>query len=152
MTNTPIDDDYSISSSTGYWVTLLARSMEYDLEERLKVHGITRATFALLSAIYHDKKTTPAALASFIGIDGAAITRHLDRIEKQGLILRERSVADRRSVNLKLTRKRIRSCSQTCCRIQSNQSKVPCWNHLRRDQGYSRRYPQDAVKRRCRAA
>ena len=105
MTETPNDDDCSIMSSTGYWVTLLARSMEYDLEERLKAHGITRATFAVLSAIFHDKKTTPAALASFIGIDGAAITRHLDRIEKQGLILRERSVADRRSVNLKLTRK-----------------------------------------------
>ena len=105
MTNTPNDDDYSIMSSTGYWVTLLAKSMEYDLEERLKVHGITRATFAVLSAMFHDKKTTPATLAAFIGIDGAAITRHLDRIEKQGLILRERSAADRRSVNLKLTRR-----------------------------------------------
>ena len=105
MTKTPNDDDDSIMSSTGYWVTLLAKSMEYNLEERLKVHGITRATFAVLSAIFHDNKTTPAALASFIGIDGAAITRHLDRIEKQGLILRERSVADRRSVNIELTRK-----------------------------------------------
>ncbi len=105
MPKTPNDSDYSIMSSTGYWVTLLAKSMEYDLGKRLKVHGVTRATFAVLSAIYHNKKTTPAALASFIGIDGAAITRHLDGIEKQGLILRERSVADRRSVNLKLTRK-----------------------------------------------
>jgi len=105
MPKTPNDSDYSIMSSTGYWVTLLAKSIDYDLEERLKVHGVTRATWALLSAIFHHKKTTPAALASFIGIDGAAITRHLDRIEKQGLVLRERSVADRRSVNLKLTRK-----------------------------------------------
>lgn len=105
MTKARTDGDYSIMSSTGYWVTLLARSMECDLEERLKAHGITRATFAVLSAISHDKKTTPVALASFIGIDGAAITRHLDRVEKQGLILRERSVADRRSINLKLTRK-----------------------------------------------
>ena len=105
MTKTPNDGDYSIKSSTGYWVTRLARSMESDFEERLKVHGVTRATFAVLSAIFHDKKTTPASLASFTGIDGAAITRHLDRIEKQGLILRERSAADRRSVNLRLTRK-----------------------------------------------
>ena len=105
MTKATNEDDYSLISSTGYWISLLARSMEYDLEERLKLYGLTRATFAVLSAIYHDEKTTPAALASFIGIDGAAITRHLDRIEKQGLVLRERSVADRRSVNLKLTRK-----------------------------------------------
>lgn len=108
MTEIPNDDDYSIMSSTGYWVTLLAKSIDHDLEERLKVHGVTRATWAVLSAIFHHKKTTPAALASFIGIDGAAITRHLDRIETQELILRERSVVDRRSVNLKLTRKGLR--------------------------------------------
>ena len=105
MPETPNDDDYTIMTSTGYWVELLAKSLEYDFEDRLKVHGVTRATWVVLSAIFHHKKTTPAALTSFIGIDGAAITRHLDRIVKQGLVLRERSVADRRSVNLKLTRK-----------------------------------------------
>lgn len=105
MTNRNDDGDYSIMSSTGYWVTLLAKSMEHDFEMRLKVHGITRASFAVLNAIFYDEKTTPAELALFIGIDGAAITRHLDRVEKQGLIFRERNAADRRSVNLKLTRK-----------------------------------------------
>jgi len=97
--------DRSIHSSTGYWVTRLARAMECDFENRLKVHGVSRAACAILSAITNDRKTTPAALASFIGIDGAAITRHLDRLEKQGLLIRERSTTDRRLVNLKLTRK-----------------------------------------------
>ena len=105
MTKLSKDSGYSVTSSTGYWVTRLARSMESDFEQRLVIHGVTRTTFAVLSAVFHDKKTTPAALASFVGIDGAAITRHLDRIEGQGLILRERSVSDRRSVNLRLTRK-----------------------------------------------
>ena len=95
----------AIHSSTGYWVTLLARAMEGDFEDRLKVHGITRASAAVLNAIHFDKKSTPAALASFIGIDGAAITRHLDRIEKQGLIVREHDTSDRRSINLTLTSK-----------------------------------------------
>jgi DNA-binding MarR family transcriptional regulator len=97
--------DRSIHSSTGYWVTRLARAMECDFENRLKVHGVSRAGCAILSAIANDGRNTPAALASFIGIDGAAITRHLDRLEKQGLLVRERSTTDRRSVNLKLTRK-----------------------------------------------
>lgn len=95
----------SISSSTGYWVTRLARAMEFEFEGRLNVHGMTRGTFAVLSAITNDGKTTPASLASFIGIDPAAITRHLDRLEKQELIAREPSPTDRRSVNLSLTRK-----------------------------------------------
>jgi DNA-binding MarR family transcriptional regulator len=98
----------SIHSSTGYWVTRLARAMECDFENRLSVHGVSRAACAILSAIANDGKTTPASLASFIGIDGAAITRHLDRLEIQGLLVRERSTTDRRVVNLKLTRKGVR--------------------------------------------
>ena len=98
------EETYSIYSSTGFWVTRLARAIEADFEKRLKAYGMTRAAWAVLSAIFHDKKTTPAALASFIGIDGAAITRHLDRIEKQGLIVRDHSLSDRRSINIKVTK------------------------------------------------
>ena len=96
---------YSLQSSTGYWVTRLARVIEADLEARLKKHNVTRASSAVLIAIKHHDATTPAALASFIGIDRAAITRHLNRIEEQGLIIRDRSPSDGRSVNLKLTSK-----------------------------------------------
>lgn len=98
-----IGEAYSIHSSAGYWVTRLARAMESDFEKQLVDHNMTRASWAVLSAILHDNKTTPAALASFIGIDGAAITRHLDRIEKQGLVVRDRGLSDRRCVNLRVT-------------------------------------------------
>jgi len=106
------EETYSIYSSTGYWVTRLARAIEADFEKRLEIYGMTRATWVVLSTIFHDKKTTPAALASFIGIDGAAITRHLDRIEKQGLIVRDRSLSDRRSIYLKITKKGARLVPQ----------------------------------------
>lgn len=77
--------------------------MEQDFERRVQVLGITRSAYAVLSAIYHDNKTTPAELAAFVGIDGAAITRHLDRVEKQGLIQRKPSTRDRRSIDISLT-------------------------------------------------
>jgi len=96
---------HSLQSSTGYWVTRLARAFEAELEKRLAGHDVTRASWAILSAIQHHGKTTPAALASFIGIDRAAITRHLDRLEKQELVHRHHSTTDRRQVNLKLTQK-----------------------------------------------
>lgn len=105
LPNAKTNKSPSIHASAGYWVTRLARAMECDFENRLDVHGVSRAACAIMSAIINDRKTTPAALASFIGIDGAAITRHLDRLELQGLIVRERSKTDRRSVNLKLTRR-----------------------------------------------
>ncbi len=70
--------------------------MEGDFEKRLKVHGVSHATCAILNAVKNDDKTTPASLTSFIAIDAASITRHLDRLEGQELLLRERSTTDRR--------------------------------------------------------
>lgn len=96
---------HSLQSSTGYWLTRFARAFEADFEQRLAVHGVTRASAAILIAIQHHGETTPAALASFIGIDRAAITRHLDRLETQDLVHRNHSTTDRRRVNLKLTQK-----------------------------------------------
>ena len=97
-------DRDSIQDSTGYWITRLARSMEQDFEKRLQATGITRGAYAVLSAIQHDKKSTPAEIANFLGVNGAAVTRNLDRIEKLGLILRSPSATDRRSVDIGLTR------------------------------------------------
>lgn len=98
-----VDDQKSIQGSPGYWITRLARSMERDFENRLEPLGITRGAYAVLSAIHHEKKTRPADLAVFLGVDGAAVTRHLDRVEKQGLIKRKPSTSDRRSTDINLT-------------------------------------------------
>lgn len=113
----------SVQSSTGYWVTRLARVMEGDFEKRLGPYGVTRASCAILNAIFYDKQSTPAALASFVGIDGAAITRHLDRLEKQGLIEREPSPTDRRSVILTLTRKGTRLAPKLAAKSQETNTK-----------------------------
>ena len=57
----------------------------------------------MLSAIHTEKKSRPAELAAFLGVDGAAVTRHLDRVEKQGLVERSPSTSDRRSTDIALT-------------------------------------------------
>lgn len=105
-------DQESIEDSAGYWITRLARSMEQDFEQRLQAIGITRGAYAVLSAIYHDKKTTPAVLSSFLGVDGGAVTRLLDRIERQGLIQRKQSARDRRSVDIILNPEGVRVVNQ----------------------------------------
>lgn len=82
--------------------------MEQDFVKRLQSLEITRSAYAILSAIHHDNKTTPAELASYLGLDGAAVSRQLDRLESQGLIRRIPSATDRRSVDIGLTGKGIR--------------------------------------------
>ncbi|WP_439101506.1 MarR family winged helix-turn-helix transcriptional regulator [Congregibacter sp.] len=99
-----MSDKGSIGGSTGYWLTRVTRSMEQDFEIRLAPLGITRAAFAVLSAIQNDNKTTPGDLAQFLGVNGAAITRHLDRIEKLKFIERTPSASDRRSTVIAVTK------------------------------------------------
>ncbi|MNV84464.1 Transcriptional regulator SlyA [compost metagenome] len=48
-------------------------------------------------------ETTSASLARDLGIDPAAVTRALDRLETKGMLRRERSTTDRRVVHLVLT-------------------------------------------------
>lgn len=95
----------SIHHSLGYWTSLMARTMEADLNKRLSGHGITRVAWAVLGAIHFDGKKTPSELAAFLRIDRAAVTRLLDKLESQELIARNRTGSDRRSVSLLVTPK-----------------------------------------------
>ena len=95
----------SIHHSLGYWTSLIARTMEADLNKRMSGYGITRVAWAVLGAMHFDGKKTPSELATFLRIDRAAITRLLDKLEAQELIARKRTGCDRRSVSLLVTPK-----------------------------------------------
>jgi DNA-binding MarR family transcriptional regulator len=96
-------DTTSIHQSVGYWVGLLSRTMEAEFSRRLAPHGLTRMSYAVLGAMVFDAKTTPSGIADFLGLDRGAVTRLLDKLEAQDLILRERGEDDRRSVSIEVT-------------------------------------------------
>lgn len=99
------ESDQSVHHSLGYWTSLIARAMEADFNKRLSGYGVTRVSCAVLGAIHFDEKKAPSELATFLGIDRAAITRLLDKLETQELIVRNRAGCDRRSVSLLVTQK-----------------------------------------------
>lgn len=100
-----VTDDQSIHHSVGYWTSLVARTMEAEFNRRISNSGMTRVAYAVLGAIHFDRKTTPSDLSEFLGLDKAAVTRLLDKLEVQGLIVRRRAGKDRRSVSLLVTPK-----------------------------------------------
>lgn len=113
----------SIQESTGFLITSLARTMERDFEQHLEELKITRGAYAVLSAIHFDKKTKPAELAVFIGVDGAVVTRHLDRLEKSGFIGRKPDVIDRRSIDINLTPKGQQAVQHGCAGSKATNKK-----------------------------
>lgn len=97
------NSEISVHQSLGYWTSLLSRAMEAEFNQRLSPHGLTRMSCAVLASMVFDGKSSPSGIADFMGLDRGATTRLLDKLETQGLIMRDRDKNDRRSVSTKVT-------------------------------------------------
>ncbi len=73
--------------------------------ELLKPHGITHAYTCFLMELYQQDGLTQSEIHKRIGIEQPTAVRTLDRMERDGLILREQSPTDRRALFIKLTEK-----------------------------------------------
>lgn len=83
--------------------SVTARIAEYDL---------TTPQFGVLEALLHLGPLSLGELADKLLVTGGNVTFVMDRLEKQGLVLRERSGEDRRIVQAKLTPKGRRVVSE----------------------------------------
>lgn len=65
--------------------------------------GGSLGTWIVLNAIHDQGFISHSVLATHAHVDGATITYHVDRAEKQGLVVREADPDDRRVKRLRLT-------------------------------------------------
>jgi len=84
-------------------VVLTAKAIRAYFEDALAETGASLATWVVLSGIDRGRWDNQAGLARDLRIEGATLTRHLDRMERDGLIIRTRDVRDRRQVRAELT-------------------------------------------------
>lgn len=73
------------------------------LDKYLEPHGVTSSQFKVLIIISQFGADTPAELCRSLSLDSGSMTRMLDRLEQKDLLVRSRSVEDRRQVRLVLT-------------------------------------------------
>jgi MarR family transcriptional regulator, transcriptional regulator for hemolysin len=64
--------------------------------------GSVPVWLVLLSAA-HGRPGSQLDLARAVGIEGPTLTRHLDRLEESGLVVRKRDPDDRRAIRVELT-------------------------------------------------
>jgi MarR family transcriptional regulator, transcriptional regulator for hemolysin len=84
-------------------VALLAKALRARFEARLAEAGASLPAWAVLSCVIAEDGLSQRELAERMGIEGATLTRHLDRLEADGLIARRRDPADRRIVRVSPT-------------------------------------------------
>ncbi len=82
-----------------------AKEVRVAFEEALARAGGSLGTWVVLSALSRDGLVPQKVLASHVHIDGATMTHHIDRLEKQGLVRRRVHAGDRRVRHVEPTAK-----------------------------------------------
>ncbi|MBO2929915.1 MarR family winged helix-turn-helix transcriptional regulator [Metapseudomonas otitidis] len=95
--------DYPFNGSIGQYLGRSALLKDRLLDLHLAQLDITAAQFKVLVFIFMGRASTPADLCRQLAVDSGSMTRMLDRLEKKGLLLRQRCEEDRRSVRLHLS-------------------------------------------------
>lgn len=96
-------NDYSPNESVGYLMRRIISLVGHTVERELEPTGLTNAQWVPLLKLQMGLASTVAELARECDLDAGSMTRLLDRLEAKGLVVRNRSVDDRRVVNLGLT-------------------------------------------------
>lgn len=80
------------------------RLVEHDIAGQLRPHGLTHAGFGVL-AIVQQSPVSQREIAAATRVEEQTISRTVDRLERLGLVTRERDPADRRKFLVTLTPK-----------------------------------------------
>jgi len=82
----------------------VSRDMRTHMDSQL-APTLTESQLNVIDYIMNHEQVKPSDLIDYVATTPAAITTLMDRMEKNGLIVRERDTTDRRIVWLKLTAK-----------------------------------------------
>lgn len=99
----PPSDEECRSKLFARELILTAKELRRSFDRAIERAGGSLGTWIVLSTITEDGPTSQAALASRAHLDGATITYHIDRAEKQGLVHRAVDDVDHRVKRLRVT-------------------------------------------------
>ncbi len=93
------------TDSAGYLLNLVARLFAEKLRQKIAPLGIAPGQFPILLALWEQEGITQKALLGMIDVEQATIANTLNRMERDGLILRKAHPEDARARNIYLTQK-----------------------------------------------
>lgn len=82
---------------------LAAKESRTFFEAELGRSGATFATWTMLATLKLEGPMIQRALAQYLSIEGPTLSRHLESMERRGLVVRTRDGADRRAATVALT-------------------------------------------------
>jgi DNA-binding MarR family transcriptional regulator len=104
MTDGPYNADTTpLESSLGYYLTKARNVLVERTDRAVAPLGLTAQQIGVIVMLSSRRASTPFELSRAMSYDSGSMTRLLDRLEKKGFVVRTRSDADRRMVQLELT-------------------------------------------------
>jgi DNA-binding MarR family transcriptional regulator len=105
MNSEPLYDPSTIQldASLGYYLTKARNVLVARTDLALKPLDLTSHQIGVLLFLASGRARTPLELSREMSYDSGSMTRMLDRLEKKGFVMRTRSDADRRVVEVSLT-------------------------------------------------
>ncbi len=96
---------FVIEESLGYIVNYAARAFAREISQRIAAHGASRGQWSVLMFLWAQEGQTQRELSRQVAIEDATMVRTIDRMERDGLVRRERNPQDRRQIKIFLTEK-----------------------------------------------
>ena len=96
-------ETYRARDSVGYLIRRLTSILTGRIESAFAHHEFTLTQWSVLMHLRGGLAVTASDLCSAFQHDSGALTRLLDQLEQRGLLVRRRSLRDRRVVELRLT-------------------------------------------------
>lgn len=81
----------------------ITRAIDLHSKKLVRTSGLTAPQLLVLQSVQSHGRAKPSAIAKDVVLSQATVTSIVDRLEKHGLVTRERTAKDRRVVEISLT-------------------------------------------------
>ncbi|MFD1558650.1 MarR family winged helix-turn-helix transcriptional regulator [Paraburkholderia silviterrae] len=92
-----------VEPSLGYFLSTARNVLAARMDRAVAPLGLTSSQIGVILLLWFERASTPNEMSRVLSYDTGSMTRMLDRLEKKGFLVRQRSHADRRVVELALT-------------------------------------------------
>ena len=88
-----------VEPSLGYFLATARNVLATRIDRAVAPLGLTSSQIGVILLLWYERARTPNEMSRVLSYDTGSMTRMLDRLEKKGFLIRQRSLADRRVVN-----------------------------------------------------
>lgn len=92
-----------VEPSLGYFLSTARNVLAARMDRAVAPLGLTSSQIGVILLLWFERARTPNEMSRVLSYDTGSMTRMLDRLEKKGFLERQRSLTDRRVVELALT-------------------------------------------------